>query len=235
MSGAAAAHLNEQGDDTRTLRRTMVERQLRPFDVSDVPLLERFLDTPREFFLPAEQAAVAYSDLAVTLKSASGRRRTLLAPLVLARMLQGAEVRDGEKILVIGGAGYSAALLSGLAGEVVMVENDADFAASAKAGLESAGAKNVRIEIGPLEKGADAAGSYDAIIVEGAVDRPLDALFVQLKPDGRMLVITRPETGAGQQVVRYERQGGKAAGERSLFSAGAPVLEGFQQEPAFAF
>lgn len=235
MFEAPAADVMKQGEDTQTLRRTMVERQLRPFDVTDVPLLERFVATPRELFLPAAQAALAYSDLAVTLRSDSGCKRTLLPPLVLARMLQGAEMREGEKVLDIGGAGYSAALLSGLAGEVVMVENDPDFAARAKAGLDAVGAKNVRIEIGPLEKGADSAGPYDVIIVQGAVDRPLDLLFVQLKPDGRMLVITRPEPGAGQQVVRFERQSGHPAGERPLFSAGAPILEGFQQEPAFAF
>lgn len=222
-------------DETRILRRTMVERQLRPYDVTDVPLLERFIDVPRELFLPAAQSASAYSDLAITLKGGNGRKRSLLPPLVLARLLQGAEIREGEKVLDIGGGGYSAALLAGLAADVVMVESDADIAARAKAAFETLGVKNVRIEIGPLEKGAAGAGPYDAIIVHGAVETSIAPLFVQLRPDGRMLAIARPEPGAGQRVIRYERLAGNAAGERSLFSVGAPVLEGFQQAPAFAF
>lgn len=235
MFEAPSTRVTKPDEDTQSLRRTMVERQLRPFDVSDVPLLERFLTTPREWFLPAGRAALAYSDLSVTLTSESGRKRALLPPLVLSRMLQEAEVREGEKVLVIGGAGYSAALLSGLVGEVVMVENDPGLAARAKAGLDAVGARNTSVEIGPLEKGAESSGPYDVIIVEGAVERSLDLLFVQLKPDGRMLAITRPGPGAGQQVVRFERHAGRPAGERPLFSAGAPILEGFQQEPAFAF
>jgi protein-L-isoaspartate(D-aspartate) O-methyltransferase len=58
-------------------------------------------------------------------------------------------------------------------------------------------------------------------------------LFEQLTPDGRLLAIVTPETRAGQQVVRFERQDGRSAGELPLFSATAPVLDGFEQAPAF--
>jgi protein-L-isoaspartate(D-aspartate) O-methyltransferase len=34
--------------------------------------------------------------------------------------------------------------------------------------------------------------------------------------------------------VRFERQDGRAAGERPLFSASAPVLEGFAQALEFS-
>ena len=87
------------------------------------------------------------------MRGAGGRKRSLLPPLVLARILQGADVRPGEKALDIGGAGYSAALLSGLVGEVVALECDPDLAARAKAGLAALGCANVRVEVGPLEKG----------------------------------------------------------------------------------
>lgn len=238
MSEAAVAAVRrdtEQGQTAAELRRTMVDRQLRPFDVTDVPLLERFFEVPRELFLPADQAALAYSDLAVVVKTASGRRRTLLPPLVLARMLQGGAPRPGEKALDIGGAGYSAAILSGLVGEVVALESDSELAARAKEGLSAIGAGNVRIEIGPLEKGASAAAPFDVIYVHGAVEVGLDALFAQLTPNGRLLAIVTPEPGAGQHVARYERQDGRPAGRVSLFSVNAPILEGFRKPPAFAF
>lgn len=238
MSEAAVATVRrdwEQGQSVAELRRTMVERQLRPYDVTDVPLLERFMSVPRELFLPSNRSAVAYSDLAVALKSASGRKRTLLPPLVLARMLQGGAPRPGEKALDIGGAGYPAALLSGLVGEVVSLECDPELAARARDGLSAIGAENARVEIGPLEKGCAAAGPYDVIFVHGAVEIGLDALLAQLTPNGRLLAIVTPEPGAGRHVVRFERQSGQAAGCVSLLSANATVLDGFAKAPSFSF
>lgn len=237
MSEAASATVrrdSEHGQAVATLRRTMVERQLRPFDVTDVPLLEGFLNVPRELFLPASQADVAYSDLAVTVRGA-GAKRTLLPPLVLARMLQGGAPRPGDKVLDIGGAGYSAAILSSLVGDVVLLESDAELASRARAGLSAIGASNVRVETGPLGAGAPSSGPYDLIYVEGAVEADLDTLFAQLTPNGRLLAIVTPETGAGQHVVRFERIGGQPAGRISLLSVNAPVLEGFAQAPSFVF
>jgi protein-L-isoaspartate(D-aspartate) O-methyltransferase len=237
MSEAAVAMVrrNEQGQTAADLRRTMVDRQFRPYDVTDVPLLERFIDTPRELFLPSGQAPVAYSDLAATVAGAGARRRTLLPPLVLARMLQGGAPRPGERALTIGGGGYSAAILSGLVGEVVTLDSDPALSERARDGLAAIGAGNVRVETGPMDKGCPAGGPYDLIYVEGGVEAGLDALFAQLTENGRLLAIVTPETGAGQHVVRFERQGGQAAGRVSLFSAGAPILEGFARPPAFSF
>ncbi len=238
MSEAAVATVRqyaEQGQSAAELRRTMVERQLRPFDVTDVPLLERFLNIPRELFLPASQATVAYSDLAVTVRGAGGHRRTLLPPLVLARLLQGGQPRPGEKALAIGGGGYSAAILSGLVDEVVALESDPELAARAGDGLAAISASNARVEVGPMEQGCPASGPYDVIYIEGGVDTGLDVLFNQLTPDGRLLAIVTPEAGAGRQVVRYERQAGQPAGRISLLSVNAPVLEGFAKAPSFIF
>ena len=103
-------------------RRTMVDCQIRTFDVTDQPLLARMLDVPREDFLPPELAPLAYSDTGLQLKS-GGERRTLLPLLVLARLIQGAGVRSADKVLDVGAAtGYSSALLAGLAGRVVALE-----------------------------------------------------------------------------------------------------------------
>jgi protein-L-isoaspartate(D-aspartate) O-methyltransferase len=238
MSEAAVATVRrnaEQGLAAAELRRTMVERQLRPFDLTDVPLLERFLNVPRELFLPSSQSSVAYSDLAVTVTGAAGRRRTLLPPLVLARMLQGGAPRPGEKVLAIGGGGYSAAILSGLVGEVVSLDSDPELAERAAHGLAAIGVANVRVEAGPMEQGFPAAAPFDLIYVEGGVEAGLETLFAQLTPNGRLLAIVTPEAGAGQHVVRFERQGGQAAGRVSLLSVNAPTLEGFAKAPGFSF
>lgn len=228
------AQVTKSGEATAVLRHTMVERQLRPFDVTDVPLLERFLETPRELFLPDSLAPLAYSDLAIDVKGQQGRKRSLLPPLVLARMLQGADVRAQDKVLDIGGVGYSAALLSGLAEKVVALECDPELAARARAGLDALGCDNVQCEAGPLEKGFAGGAPYDVIIVQGRAQSGLDRLFEQLTPDGRLLAIVTPDPRGGQQVVRFERQDGRPAGERPLFSASAPILAGFELAEAFS-
>ncbi len=227
----------EAGAATAALRATMVDRQLRSYDVTDLPVLQRFLDVPRELFLPPELAPIAYSDLAIPGRGSVGvASRAIPAPLVLAKFLQCAEIRPHHKVLdVAGGAGYSAALLSGLAGQVVALESDAELAELARANLAKIGARQARVECGPLEKGAPDAAPFDVILIHGAVEGGLDALFEQLTPNGRLLAYKRSEQDAGLKVVRFERSEGKPAGERALFDATAPLLAAFAKAPGFAF
>jgi len=219
------------GAETAELRRVMVERQLRPYDVHDLEVLNRFISVPRELFLPGHLASVAYSDLSV---EAEGGRRWEPAPLVLARFLQVAEIRPEHKVLLIaGGEGYSAALLSGLAGEVVALESDAAIADRARANLAKVGAGAVRVIVGPLAKGAPAEAPFDIILIQGAVEAGLEELLSQLKPNGRLLAFRRPEPKSGIKAVRIDLSNGKVAGERPIFDAAAPRLEEFAQPAAF--
>lgn len=225
------------GKDTAHLRRTMVERQLRPYDVVDLPVLNRFLEVPREIFLPSSLLALAYSDLAIPAKAASGAgSRGLPAPLVLARFLQSAEIQPNHRVLEIaGGAGYSAALLSGLATEVTAVESEPELAAEARRNLAKIGASNVRVECGPLEKGAPGAAPFDVILIHGAVEANLDDLLQQLTPNGHLLAFMRLNGGSGMKAVRFERSEGKPSGVRPLFDAAAPSLPAFKKAPTFVF
>jgi len=235
---AAPSRENEAlkaGAATAALRKTMVERQLRPFDVTDAPLLSRFLALPREAFLPAALAPLAYSDLALSAKGAS-ETRWIAPPLVLARLLQAGEIRPEHKVLdVAGGAGYAAALVSGLAARVVALESDAELAAQARAHLANVGAANVTVLTGPLAEGAPGAGPFDVILIHGAVDCGLERLFAQLTPNGRLLAYKRPDPGSGVKAVRFERSQGKNAGERALFDAAAAPLAAFAEAPTFRF
>jgi protein-L-isoaspartate(D-aspartate) O-methyltransferase len=219
------------GAETAELRRVMVERQLRPYDVHDLEVLNRFIAVPRELFLPGHLASVAYSDLSV---EAEGGRRWEPAPLVLARFLQIADIRPEHKVLYIaGGEGYAAALLSGLAGDVVALESDAAIAERARANLAKIGAGAVRVIVGPLAKGAPAEAPFDIILIQGAVEAGLEELLSQLKPNGRLLAFRRPEPKSGIKAVRIDLSNGKVAGERPIFDAAAPRLEEFAQPAAF--
>ncbi len=219
------------GAETAAARRVMVERQLRPYDVNDLEVLNRFLAVPREIFLPRHLAPVAYSDIAI--EPGNGDRWEP-APLVLARFLQVADIRPDHKVLLVaGGAGYTAALLWELAREVVALESEPSLAAKARENLAQVGAGGVSVVTGPLAKGAPGEGPFDIVLVQGAVESGLDELISQLKPDGRLLAFRRLEPTSGMKVVRIDLSGGRIAGERPIFDATAPVLQEFAKPAAF--
>ena len=111
------------------LRRTMVDCQLRTFDITDNKVLEAFEIVPREDFVDPANAALAYSDAALKVGG-----RALLEPMILARMIANANLAAGDRVLDVGGArGYSAAILAKLAGHVVALEDAAAFGEGAKA------------------------------------------------------------------------------------------------------
>ncbi len=221
-------------------RRTMVDCQIRTFDVTDQQLLARMLEVPREHFLPLELAPLAYSDIGLQLKSSGPgfERRTLLPPLVLARLIQGAGVASTGTVLDVGAAtGYSSALLAGLAGRVVALESERPLYDALRFNLDAFGLPQVQTILAQLAEGAPEEAPFDLIFINGAVKANLEALFAQLKDGGRLVAIKRlPGESAGRagKAVRYEKiDGGK--GSRVLFDASAPVLEAFRRDAQFTF
>lgn len=226
------------GAKTATLRRVMVDNQIRTFDVTDQRLLERFLFVPRELFLPPTLANLAYSDAPLTVTSSTGAKRALLVPMVLARMLQGVAVQPASRVLVIGdGRGYTTALVAGLATSVVMVESDDGFVSDANAAFQALGIANASARSGPLPQGAVQGAPYDIIVVSGAVEANFDTLLGQLGPRGRLVTIEKTlfdGVRRSGKAVLFERFGGDVSA-RNLFDGTAPVLDGFAQAPAFSF
>ena len=85
---------------------------------------------------------------------------------------------------------------------------------------------------GPLNKGWPAAGPYDVIIIEGAVEVLPDTLSGQLKEGGRLVAIVGAgRTGQGTVF----RKTAKGLSGFPIFDAAAPVLPGFAKAAAFVF
>jgi protein-L-isoaspartate(D-aspartate) O-methyltransferase len=225
--------------DSVLRRRTMVDCQIRTFDVTDPGVIARFLEVPRELFLPAKWRALAYSDNALEIQtdSESGPSRQLLPPLVLARLMQGASLKAGERVLdIASGTGYSTALLAGLAGEVTTLESDTAFAALIKSNLEACGL-HADVAVGALPLGVAKKAPYDVIFVNGAVEAELETLFQQLNEGGRLLTIQRgseDSSSRANKAVRFEKIAGEVSA-RFLFDASANLLAAFQKSPQFVF
>ena len=76
-------------------RRNMVENQVRTNKVTNPVLIEALETLPRENFVPEALAEVAYVDEALPVSSG----RYLLEPMVLALLLQHAEIRSTDIVL----------------------------------------------------------------------------------------------------------------------------------------
>src|SRR4030088_3376709 len=76
--------------DFERQRLTMVESQLRPNEVTDTRLLAAMRTLPRERFLPLSLKKLAYMDEGIEVFPAidGAPARFLLAPMVLARLVQ---------------------------------------------------------------------------------------------------------------------------------------------------
>lgn len=221
--------------DFAAARRMMVDGQVRPNDVTDLRIIAAMLEIPRERFLPPAKTPLAYVDLDMPLlEGPDGRpRRRMLKPMLLAKMIQAAGIRENDSVLDVGcGTGYSSAIIAQLARTVVALEEDATLALTAKENLYALGITNVSAETGPLGAGYAARAPYDVIFFEGATEIEPQALFPQLREGGR-LVCVRGGSAAGKAVV-YRRAGGDVSGWPA-FDATASVLPGFTAAPAFVF
>jgi protein-L-isoaspartate(D-aspartate) O-methyltransferase len=216
--------------DYASARLNMVESQLRPNKVTDLRVLTAFLDLPREWFVPESLRGVAYVDEDIPL----GNGRYVMEPMVLARLVQLADIKPTDSVLEIGcGTGYGAAVLARLADTVVSVETDAQLARTAEATLRRVDARNVTIVTGPLADGHQAMAPYNVIVFNGAVERLLPRITEQLAEGGRLVAVVAPsgEPGRATLVTRI----GEALSRRIEFDASTPVLPGLQAEPGFAF
>ena len=214
-----------------TARQKMVDGQVRPSDVTDIRILDAMLAVPREAFVPSNQRALAYLDLDLDVGEAASARGFLIKPVVTAKMLQAAEIKETDNVLVVGCAtGYAAALVAKLARQVTAMEGDPALAARAKDAL--AGLANVTVLMAAAAEGDPANAPYDVIVLNGATGIVPDRLYGQLKEGGRLVgvfAMTQP-----QRATIVTRSHGDF-GSRALFDAAVPVLPGLERLPAFVF
>ena len=217
--------------DFAQARRMMVEGQIRTSDVTELNLLAAFDEVPRERFVPERWRAIAYLDRDVPVAETGARY--LLKPMVLAKLIQSAEVDEGDRVLDVGCAtGYSSAILSKLARRVIALAEDDALAAAAARALAAVGAGNALVITGTLAGGSPREAPYDVILLNGSTEVAPQALLDQLADGGRLVVVFgRAPIGRG---TVYRRSGAHVSAHAE-FDAMAPLLPGFSKPPAFVF
>ena len=212
--------------DFDAMRHAMVVSQLRTSAVSDVRVVTAMGDVPREGFVPATQAAVAYRDAPLPLPGA----RAINPPLITGRLLTAAELLPTDRVLLVGAAmGYAAAVLARLAASVVALEEDATLAAAARDAIADA---SVEVVEGPLNAGWAQGAPYDVIVIDGAIETVPQAIVNQLAPGGR-LTTGIVDRGVTRLALGRRTEGG--FGLVDFADLGCIELPGFAKPKTFQF
>ena len=170
--------------DFASLRAGMVERQLRRRGIGDERVLAAMGEVPREAFVPERVRGRAYSDSALPI----GEEQTISQPWIVAAICQALALRGDEQVLEIGsGSGYSTAVLSLLAAEVIGIERIEVLAVEARRALERFGAGNVELRVGDGSRGLPERAPFEAIAVHATAPAPPRTLLGQLAEGGRLV------------------------------------------------
>lgn len=206
----------------------MVDGQVRPNKVIDPRIIRAMRTLPRERFVPPQAISMAYVDEDVPL----GGGRYLVEPMVIARLIQLARIRDGDRVLIVGaGPGYGAALAAACGGMVTALEQDPALLAIARPLLREL-APGVTVAEGPLDQGLP--GAWNTIVIEGSVTA-IPPHLAALVPVGGRLVTVINQGGAGQGVLAERGAPGTPLGHTEAFSCATPLLRPLVPAPTFQF
>jgi protein-L-isoaspartate(D-aspartate) O-methyltransferase len=202
-------------------RRQMVNQQVRGWNVYDEDVLGVLQELPREAFVPAEYAAMAFADLEIPI----GHGQHMMTPTIEGRVLQALGLDGDERVLEIGtGSGFLTACLARLAAHVTSIDIYDDFLETAATRLADNGISNVELlqmnamESLPKEE-------FDAIAVTGSL-QSFDPRFVDaLAPHGKLFVVVGDAPAMEAKLVeRTEQNDWQTV---SLFETSlAPLVDG---------
>ncbi len=213
--------------DFSLMRAAMVASQLRPNAVTDPAVVKAFETITREAFVPADHRRVAYVDIAIPLSAS----RAMNAPLATARLINEADLKGGEQVLLIGAAtGFCAAVLAQLNVEVTAVEEDDALFEQLQANV--AELANVTLVKAALADGAGDTAQFDVILIDGAVEHIPDALKAKVK-EGGMILSGMVDHGVTRLCAGYRV--GNGLSMQPFLDIGVVHLPGFATAPAFIF
>jgi protein-L-isoaspartate(D-aspartate) O-methyltransferase len=181
----------------------MISWQLRARGIVNERVLSAMAAVPRERFVPAVSADLAYADQAVSI----GAGQTISQPWMVAMMSQLLDPPPDGRVLEIGtGSGYQAAVLAAMGCAVLGIERLPELAEAARGRLDALGfGARVKIRVGDGSLGAPDFAPWARIIVAAAAPAVPDALTKQLADRGRLVI---PVGGRWEQdLILVERHG----------------------------
>jgi protein-L-isoaspartate(D-aspartate) O-methyltransferase len=187
-----------------SLRRQMVDNQLRLRGIVDERVLQAMQRVPRHEFAPERFRDQAYEDHPLPI----GEEQTISQPYIVALMLEALALSSADKVLEVGtGSGYVTVLLAELVAEVVSIERHSSLAEQARQLIAKLGYGNVEVRVGDGSRGVPDSAPYNAIMVSAAASRLPQELIDQLADRGRMIIPVGE--GDSQQLQFIYKEGGR--------------------------
>ncbi len=201
-------------------RFNMIEQQIRTWQVLAPDMIDTLFAVKRELFAPARYRNLAFAETEVPL----GHGAHMLSPGVEARMINALKLKRTDRVLEIGtGSGYMAALMAAKVHHVDTIEIVPELAATARANLKTAGVSKVDVKLADGLAADAIEGSYDVIVLSGALPLVPNHLTAHLKVGGRMVGIIGDE--AKMEVQLILRTSESACTATPLFETVAPMLK----------
>lgn len=215
-------------------RQNMVNNQIRTNHVTNNNIISAMTVLPRERFVPESLTEIAYVDTAIQV--ANGRH--IVAPMVLARLIQEANVSSDDLVQVIGcGTGYAAAILSNMSKAVVLVEDQPEVCDKAEALFIELGIDNVLVFKTDLVNGCKKQAPFNIIIICGAVEEIPINLVNQLVEGGRIITMILASEGVSYPTTKatiLTKYNGKLV-EKEVFEVNTPKIKSFNKDKVFKF
>ncbi|GJD77322.1 protein-L-isoaspartate O-methyltransferase [Methylobacterium gregans] len=167
----------------------------------DRAVLRAMERVPRARFAMPEHADLARRDLALPLPCGAA----MTAPGTVARMLALLRVEPGQRVLEVGtGSGYVTALLAELGAAVTSLERYATLAEAARGRISPDAPVTVLHADGLAEAGE---GTYDRVMVNGAVGALNPGWIAALAPAGRLVAGLGTPGGCRLTLYRHAPEG----------------------------
>jgi protein-L-isoaspartate(D-aspartate) O-methyltransferase len=190
----------------------MVSAQLAGRGITDRRVLQAMRRVPRDAFVTPGMEEFAYEDSPLPI--AEGQ--TISQPYIVAAMIESAEVRPGDRVLDVGtGSGYAAVVLAEIAAEVYTIERHKALADAARERFARLGYNTIQVRHGDGTLGWPEAAPFDAILVTAGGPEIPQALRMQLKLGGRM-IIPVGDMIHHQRLVKVLRRGEHEFSEQEL-------------------
>ena len=193
-----------QTDHFFSLRKRMIDVQLKLRGISDQKVLDAFLKVERHQFVLPEYQSQAYGDFPLMIREG----QTISQPFVVAFMTEQLNLQKNDKVLEIGtGSGYQAAILAQLCDSVYTVEIFETLFRDAQKIFQNLGYHNIIVKHGDGYQGWPEHAPFDAIIVTCSPTRIPEPLKEQLAEGGKMIIPVG--SGFGQNLILLEKKSGK--------------------------
>jgi len=201
------------------LRKKLVD-ELKRMGISDSRVLDAINAVPRHYFLTSAFLEFAYDNKAFQI----GVGQTISHPFTVATQSQLLKVEPGMKVLEIGtGSGFQTAVLCELGAKVYSIERQKLLHDNSKKLLEKMRYKP-HLTYGDGYKGLPAFAPFDRIIITCAIPKVPEALLMQLKPGG-IIVMPYGEGEIQQMMVIQETEDGAFNSEFHGSFSFVPMLE----------